>query len=152
MYIFLYGVFLHGVLILPPKWSQSVFVSEVGRHRGARIPISGKKSQQHIFQGTMATEHSKEFWWEQQGKRGWWQGRQFVTPIARATEPDCTRKHCAIVLIWTIVQKHCSPLLSCNKSRLRHLDFSGDGRLSPGRCWEKESVAAKCWHSSRRCV
>lgn len=54
-----------------------------------------KETQQQIFQGTMATEHSKEFWWEQQAKRGWLQGRQFVTPIARATESDCT--HTCIV-------------------------------------------------------
>lgn len=60
-----------------------------------------EKSQRYIFQSTMATGQSKEFWWEQQGRRCWWQGRQFVTSIETATGPDFIHKYFAKVLNWT---------------------------------------------------
>lgn len=45
----------------------------------------------------------KEFWWEQQAKEGWLQGRQFVTPIAGAKESDCV--HTSIVIYSSLCTK-----------------------------------------------
>lgn len=58
------------------NWSKVLFplreaVRKKEKYIYMRTVISRreKKSQQQIFQGAMATEHSKEFWWEQQAER-----------------------------------------------------------------------------------
>lgn len=104
------NLFLHYVLILSqidPKcfcrWDKQTEKWELLSQEEKK-----KKSQQQIFQGTMATEHSKEFWWEQQAER----------LITRETicYSNCKsnrvwlhiHKHCVGVFIWTTVQNPCS--------------------------------------------
>lgn len=94
--------------------------------RRNRNSYQRESSQRYIHTAAMATEHSKEFWWEirrekERGREGW-QGRQFVTWTAWASKPDCsththtqsscfldhsTEKHCCICSVTVDTSARC---------------------------------------------
>lgn len=99
VYVFLFpppnNLFLHYVLILS-EIDPKCFCLWGKQTEKMRIAISGRKKNlsSRFFKVPWQQSIQKNFD-ENSRQRRWLQGRQFVTPIARATESDCT--HTSIV-------------------------------------------------------
>lgn len=142
-YFFQNNLFLHYVLILSqidPKW-----FCLWGKQR-EKWELLSQEDKKKILAADFSRCHGnrtfKEFWWEQQAKRGWLQGRQFITSTARTTQSDCAHihNHCVVFFIWTTVKKntaflpHRDPSVRGWESAVIVLWHGDEGlRLEPGR-------------------
>lgn len=103
------NLFLQYVLIwskIDPKWfclwgKQTEKIRTAMSGRGGKVSVAD-------FSRCHGNRTFKEFWWEQQAKRGWLQGRQFVTPLVRLWLHTHT-SNVVYSFIWITVLSHHGP-------------------------------------------